>query len=238
MAAAKTGSIAPALVGAAGNILGGLLGKKKQSVDYTHLQKGIQWKVADAKAAGIHPLYALGAQVGSPTVTTETGSSIGNAVSSAATGYARSHANKGLMAAQINAQNASAARDFALAAQTMSEVARAKVGINSQPTGTTSMMLPPSTIGHGDNTTLGSGFDVQAAEDRWWEFGGAAAGILNVGGDLAEMFGKGLAKEYVDNKMRKLDAKRQHQGRARRGYVRPKTKAFKYSYQPTRKQRL
>lgn len=25
-------------------------------------QKGIQWKVADAKAAGVHPLYALGAQ--------------------------------------------------------------------------------------------------------------------------------------------------------------------------------
>jgi len=25
-------------------------------------QEGIQWKVADAKKAGIHPLYALGAQ--------------------------------------------------------------------------------------------------------------------------------------------------------------------------------
>ncbi len=32
-------------------------------------RKGIQIRVADAKAAGIHPLYALGASVSSPTVT-------------------------------------------------------------------------------------------------------------------------------------------------------------------------
>lgn len=55
-----------AAIGAAGNILGGLIGnsgkKKEIAMQREFAQKGIQWKVDDAKAAGIHPLYALGAQ--------------------------------------------------------------------------------------------------------------------------------------------------------------------------------
>jgi len=41
---------------------------KPDKPDYSHLQKGIQWRVADAKAAGISPLAALGANIGAPTV--------------------------------------------------------------------------------------------------------------------------------------------------------------------------
>lgn len=59
-----------ALIGAAGSLLGGILGNKSQEentekmIDYQakFAQQGVRWKVADAKAAGIHPLYALGAQ--------------------------------------------------------------------------------------------------------------------------------------------------------------------------------
>lgn len=65
--------IGSALVGAAGKIAGGLLGNASRSNPTDHywdnaaLQKefaknGIRWKVADAKAAGLHPLAALGAQ--------------------------------------------------------------------------------------------------------------------------------------------------------------------------------
>lgn len=58
-----------AIAGAAGNILGGLFGKsatEKANEANIALQKqfakeGIQWKVEDAKKAGVHPLYALGA---------------------------------------------------------------------------------------------------------------------------------------------------------------------------------
>lgn len=72
------GGIGSALVGAAGSIAGGLLGNASRDTyvppdhfwDNVQLQKdfaqqGIRWKVADAKAAGLHPLAALGAQTSS-----------------------------------------------------------------------------------------------------------------------------------------------------------------------------
>lgn len=73
--------VVPALIGAgasiAGNLLGGLMGQSSASSARSHaeemfeknvqLQKefaqtGIRWKVEDARLAGVHPLYALGAQ--------------------------------------------------------------------------------------------------------------------------------------------------------------------------------
>lgn len=58
------------IIAAGASILGGILGNKsaeKNAERNIQLQKdfaqqGIQWKVADARKAGIHPLYALGAQ--------------------------------------------------------------------------------------------------------------------------------------------------------------------------------
>lgn len=58
------------LVGAvAGPLVGGLLGSKSSkdagdanaALQREFAQNGIQWKVEDAKKAGVHPLYALGA---------------------------------------------------------------------------------------------------------------------------------------------------------------------------------
>lgn len=62
-----------AAIGAIGSLAGGLLSSKSasdQSAANYEMQKefaknGIRWKVADAKAAGIHPLAALGAQTAS-----------------------------------------------------------------------------------------------------------------------------------------------------------------------------
>lgn len=54
------------IAGAAGSVIGSLFGKseadKNIKMQKQFAQQGIQWKVADAKKAGIHPLYALGAQ--------------------------------------------------------------------------------------------------------------------------------------------------------------------------------
>lgn len=58
------------LISAAGNVLGGIIGgnqadkaaKRNIQLQKDFAQQGIRWKVADAKAAGIHPLAALGAQ--------------------------------------------------------------------------------------------------------------------------------------------------------------------------------
>lgn len=70
-AGAALGSLGGPLVGAAGSIVGGLIsnlfnkGQSKKAEDFQRelAQHGISWRVADAKAAGIHPLYALGANI-------------------------------------------------------------------------------------------------------------------------------------------------------------------------------
>lgn len=73
------------IISAAGNLIGGLFGKssadaarssaeahaaRQEALQREFAQSGIQWKVADAKKAGIHPLYALGAQTTSYAPTT------------------------------------------------------------------------------------------------------------------------------------------------------------------------
>lgn len=65
-----TAAIAAGGISAGSDLLGGLMGSsasKKAAQFNADLQKefawnGIRWRVEDAKAAGIHPLYALGAQ--------------------------------------------------------------------------------------------------------------------------------------------------------------------------------
>lgn len=57
---------APGIGGAIGGIVGAISNRKtaKENIQLQKdfAQQGIRWKVADAQAAGIHPLYALGAQ--------------------------------------------------------------------------------------------------------------------------------------------------------------------------------
>lgn len=54
------------IIAAGSSLLGGLLGNARQdkndAMQKEFAQSGIQWKVEDAKKAGIHPLAALGAQ--------------------------------------------------------------------------------------------------------------------------------------------------------------------------------
>lgn len=64
------GSIVGSVIGAAGGLAGGLISNASQNqlaqqnyqAQKEFAQNGIRWKVADAKAAGLHPLAALGAQ--------------------------------------------------------------------------------------------------------------------------------------------------------------------------------
>lgn len=66
---------APAVIGAAADVVGGYLSgeraekasKKAYKRALEFAQNGIQWKVADANAAGINPYYALGAPTASYT---------------------------------------------------------------------------------------------------------------------------------------------------------------------------
>lgn len=62
--------VAGALIGAGSSLLGGLLSNRANrrtvaanaQAQREFAQQGVRWKVEDARAAGIHPLYALGAQ--------------------------------------------------------------------------------------------------------------------------------------------------------------------------------
>jgi len=54
------------LLGLAGSVVSGILGNrqanKQMDMQKEFAQEGVQWKVADAKAAGVHPMAALGMQ--------------------------------------------------------------------------------------------------------------------------------------------------------------------------------
>ncbi|AXH78014.1 MAG: DNA pilot protein [Microviridae sp.] len=100
-----------ALIGAAGSLAGGLLGassaKKAANLEYQRqkefAKKAIQWKAADAEAAGISKLYALGANTTSYAPVSTGGSSnlasgisdasqyLGRALDSGATQQGRSN---------------------------------------------------------------------------------------------------------------------------------------------------
>lgn len=73
-----------AAVPAIGNLIGGLLGKKaekkERQMQVAFAQNGIQWKVADAEKAGVHPLFALGAPTASysPISTGAMGNAVAN----------------------------------------------------------------------------------------------------------------------------------------------------------------
>lgn len=90
------------IAGAVGNVVGGVLGNKSEestaqanyAAQKEFAQNGIRWKVADAKAAGIHPLAALGANNASfsPSFTAgdyswlgDAGQNVGRAIESKAT---------------------------------------------------------------------------------------------------------------------------------------------------------
>lgn len=98
------------IIGAASSLIGGIMGQNSQNaaiksqenmaaqniaLQKEFAQSGIQWKVADAKAAGVHPLYALGANttsfspvsIGSPS-----GSPLGQGIAAAGQDLSRAMA--------------------------------------------------------------------------------------------------------------------------------------------------
>lgn len=126
--------VAGSLIGAGGNLLGGLLGSsdahKNRRMQKEFAQYGIRWRVEDAKAAGLHPLYALGAQIPSfspvhseaPAQLAEMGQNIGRAVQATQTAAERQRSqlelellksqvdeSKERIAASMAARNAQAA---------------------------------------------------------------------------------------------------------------------------------
>lgn len=105
----------PALISAGASLLGGFMQnkaqKRQEDMQREFAQSGIQWKVKDAEKAGIHPLYALGAQTTSfqPTAVgdmgiAEAGQNIGRAINATRSTPEQTAALK-LTAAQIDGVN-------------------------------------------------------------------------------------------------------------------------------------
>lgn len=89
--------------------------------------QGIRMRVEDAKAAGLHPLFALGANVPGYQPSAQNvfdSQSLGQNISRAATQFSADE--REMRAAQLEAIRAGTARDFAQAAAFNSEAARAR----------------------------------------------------------------------------------------------------------------
>lgn len=92
-------AIIPGAIAAASSLIGGHLDRKQSqenseaniAMQREFAQQGIRWRVADAKAAGIHPLYALGASGASFSPSVNVGS-MGPALASAGQDIGRAFA--------------------------------------------------------------------------------------------------------------------------------------------------
>lgn len=174
-------------------------------------QNGIQWKVEDAKKAGIHPLYALGASTASPSFAFQpTGSVQADFGAAVDKGYEvmRMHQQQDISnleaASRIKANEAQAARDFAMASASASDGARRKVGIYSDPVGARIYRTPIGNIGE-----TGNYVDAQDLSDRYGDIVGEFGGLMNYLND-ADLFGAGkfVRKNYDYNTPTRLKVRK------------------------------
>lgn len=200
-----------AILGAAGSLASSLLGssqaKSQQDMQLKFAKKGIQWKVADATAAGLHPLAALGAntmsyqpiQVGAPDLGAM-GQDVGRAIEATQNGTERATGKVGL----LQLERAGLENDL-LRTQIASENARlrAQLGPPMPTDGGAGNLIPgqgnslipskvvPPQLTKGLN--LGKGFnvnpnfsDAQTIEDRYGdsEILSMLMAIINSGADM------------------------------------------------------
>lgn len=85
------GSFGGSLLGAGSSLVGGMINattsksiaREQMAMQREFAQNGIQWRVEDAKKAGLHPLYAIGASGASYMPVSQDSSAMGNAVADA-----------------------------------------------------------------------------------------------------------------------------------------------------------
>lgn len=122
-------------LGSLGSAVLGVFGQRQANRENRLQQEkfaseGIRMRVADAKAAGLHPLFALGANVSgySPSAQNVFDASFGQNISRAATQF--SSEERELRQEQLNAARASTAKDMAMAAayDAQAAIARQELG--------------------------------------------------------------------------------------------------------------
>jgi len=212
----------PALIGAGASLLGGLINRSSQNeanqvnataaanniaLQKEFAQSGIQWKVEDAKRAGIHPLYALGANTASfspVSVGHSADTSLGSAMASAGQDISRS----------LNATRTQPERDAAFT-KTVQDLSITKMGLENELLGSqiakmrASINPPMPSIGPfvageenkpEDRPVLGIGgvrhrtdpgsANAQSFEDRYAEVGSNIAAPMIMWEDLKANYGR------------------------------------------------
>lgn len=213
----------PAAIGAAGSILGGLMGGSQGGNQHVSLERKLgkqQLKDAqqpirrltnDAKKAGIHPLYALGASGGGPSTSFisgqggKSGSALGEGIRHAAQGISKS-----LEAANLRALDAQAAKDNAEAVKNLSEAKRAEQAVNINQDAVGDLPLVGPLTPGGRRLGAGQAAPARAYEDRYGE-GADVFGYLNMIADF-----------------RRLQRKEAAQNKRRMGHTNPNKKRTKY----------
>lgn len=189
-------AIGEALLGAAGGLVDTIFGRNTAEREYRAQKEfakmGVRWKVEDAKAAGIHPLYALGANTMSyapVSVGTDfagMGQNIGRAIDTMRTPAEKESAfNKtveGLTLTRMGLEN---------------ELLQSQIRVINQPGNGPGMPVARSIPGQGSTApadTMSAGpltiqvdpgnTPAQRFEDQYGEVAGSAAGIVNLVSDL------------------------------------------------------
>lgn len=196
-----------------GSVVGGLFGKSsaekanRQNIQLQKdfAQKGIQWKVKDAKKAGIHPLAALGANTisFSPSVVGDNslgtgiaaaGQDIGRAINATRDNNSRASAvQKSILDLELQGKaldNRSKAIENALLASKLATTSQ--VGSPMQTaSGRTNTGIPGQNSSKFTRVDVGNirsqpayVSDAQTFEDRYGEVGAAAAGLGIAAADL------------------------------------------------------
>lgn len=205
-----------AAIAAGGKILGGVMSdratSRQNAANIAHqkefAQNAVQWKVEDAKKAGLHPLYALGANTTSFSPIPVTGSATGDAIARGAANVAESMSKSKMNKLQTDLVEAqiqeSRSRSIAALAQAKATNAEAdfvtKQAIESAHRRDTQLKVGAVPITKDPNWS-----DTQDMEDRYGDVAGAIYGLAVGGADFVKT--QAARARAYHNKMEGIAAK-------------------------------
>lgn len=189
------GSLVSAGANLAGSVMGSMSEDKDSKTQREFAQKGVTWKVEDAKRAGVHPLFALGAQTHSfaPVTTGAVQSSMSNMGQDLSRAVAAGTTSQGRMDAQVKALTLTrmGLENDLLASQIAAAKTALPPALPGSPTvlpgqGDTPVLEvnPPQRTPHlvnprGEKIPTYNLPDAQTYEDRYGEVGSGVYGVRN-----------------------------------------------------------
>lgn len=181
---------------AGATILGGLMGdnssarQNAQNIAYQKefAQKGVQWKVEDAKKAGLHPLYALGANTTSFSPVPVTGSATGDAIARGAANVVKnmSQAKMNKLQTDLVEAQIQESRSRSIAALAQAKATNAEADFVTKQAIESANKRDQLTIAGNPIDKDTDWSDTQDMEDRYGDVAGAIYGLAVGGVDAAK----------------------------------------------------